>query len=611
LVLVALLSACRSAGPAETKPVASLASSRASQEAFRPIRHAFVTGDPQHRALLESRLEWFIVAFPDDGQVPLAKVYLALIAVGRGKLERAEQLARQVQAGASGTTRDLAELVEGSIWQARNDPAQALEHFLPLVGKLIDPYARILLDQEVVAAALAAGTWYEAIAYMDLWLRDAQEDELVAVRARVIEALAAVPNDVLEQMLQTMKSQREGAGYGAAIKKALVARLAVVALEKQDTSLARRLVESTGAGPALGEGVEGLEELASSGGTPTVDGRTIGLLMSSGAGTTESTIATRVADVLTGAMDELRAERGARSESGEPGPPDGVRLLTRDDRDPSRTELALMALASQGASVIIAGFQPAQAKVAAAFSERTKVPVLLLTPPTPETTLPATAYVLGVALDDVATEIAAALARRGARIIVPVGDEAPRLGEPGPVPRVPCDAPTQRAGEPRFPVDSWRKAKVDALLLMGDALCASDAIDELAGAGLRNVWAGLGLEAGNLADEPSRLPFLVARAGAFPLTRVDAKSPLVAFRRRQGKAPSWFATLGHDAVVIARTALRALPAARTVDAAEVADRHRLLSAALAGAQAGLWSTDAGGFGGKNTLPRDIKTGEVK
>jgi hypothetical protein len=333
--------------------------------------------------------------------------------------------------------------------------------------------------------------------------------------------------------------------------------------------------------------------------------------MSSGAGATAPSIATRAADVLTGAMDELRAERGVRSESGAPGPPDGVRLLTRDERDPNRTDLALTALASQGASVIIAGFEPVQAKVAAAFSERTKVPVVLLAPPALETPLPSTAFVLGAALDDLAAEVATALARRGARRIAAVGGEAPRLVDLTSVPPVPCDVPLQKAGEPRFPLVSWRKAKVDALLLMGDALCASDAIDELVGAGLRNVWAGLGLEAGSLADEPSHIPFLLARAGAFPLTKGDAKSPLFAFRRRQGKAPTWFAALGHDAVVIARTALGALPAARAVDAAEVRERHRLLSAALGGAQAELWSTAAAGFGGKNIIARDIKLSEVK
>ena len=614
LAVGAFAPACRHAGPSETRPVASLAGSRSAQEAFHPIRRAFVAGDARDRALLEGRIEWFIVAFPDDALVPLAKVYLALIAVDQGNLERAERLVRQVQAGPSGNTRDLAELAEGSIWYARNEPALALDHFLPLVGKLIDPYARILLDQRMVAAAIAAKSWYEAIAYMDLWLRDSQEDELNGSRLQVRKSLEQIPSDVLERMLKTMQDEHAGAGYGGEIKKALVARLAVVALEKQDTGLARRLMESSGSTPALGEAAEGLEELASSGGAPTIEGRTVGLLMSTGTAERAAEVAERAADVLTGAVVVLRpAAGGAPPAHGGADAAASVRLLTRDERDPKRTELAMTALASQGAAVIIAGFEPDQAQVAAAFSRRTGVPVLLLAPLANPGTEPPTAYLLGAAAEEEALPVAEALARRGARSVAPVGADAPSdpfrqfaVAKPAP-----CDAPIQKAGEARFPVEAWRKAKVDALLLLGDSFCAADALEEAESEGLGRAWAVLGLDAGDLAAEPSRFPLLVTRAGPFPLLRTEPNSPLRGFRRRYGKAPSWFAALGHDAAVLAKAALQALPADRVSDGKEVDRRHQLASAAIAGAVGELWSTDASGFAGKNTLRREITVVEVK
>jgi hypothetical protein len=442
---------------------------------------------------------------------------------------------------------------------------------------------------------------------MDLWLRDAQEDELVEVRGQVKKALEVFPSDVLERMLRTMQDEREGAGYGSEIKKALVARLAVVAIEKQDTNLARRLVESTGTGPVLGEAAEGLEELASSGGAPVSDGRTLGLLMSASAQENEvSDMAARAADMLTGVMDALRAESQSAA-------PDGVRLLTRDERDPKRTELTLLSLANQGASVLIAGVGPEQAAIAAAFSGRTGVPVLLLSPPAPGKPLPASVYLLGASTENVATLLAAALAARGARIIAPVGGKVEgELAErftfglaAG------CDVPTVQAGEPRFPVDAWRKDKIDGLLLLGDAPCAFDALAEVAASGLGPVWAGVGLEAGPLAAEPRHFPLLVARAGPFPLTRAEANSPLRAFLRRQGKAPSWYSALGHDAAVIARAALRAIPQDRAEESREVTRRHELAGAAILRFEGELWSTDARGFGGSNTIPRDIKILEVR
>jgi hypothetical protein len=559
-------------------------------------------------------LEWFIVAFPDDPLIPLAKAYLAMVAADQGKLDRAEQLVRQVETGPAGTTRDLGELVEGSIWQARHQPAQALEHFLPLVGKLIDPYARVLLDQQVVNAALAARTWYEAIAYMDLWLRDVPEEDLPAARLRVEKALEQVPSDVLERMLRTMQDERGGAGYGAEIKKALVARLAVVALEKQDTGLARRLVETTGTGPALGEAAEGLEELASSGGAATIDGRTVGLLMSTGTAERAADVAERAADVLTGAVTILRPDKREPVSKAVAGAEnvEGVRLLTRDERDPKRTTLALTALANQGAAIVIAGFEPDQAQAVAAFSARTGVPVLLLAPLAGKEA-PPSAYGLGANRDEVAVAMAGALAHHGVKTIAPIGGEAnsESLRSFGSTAATPCDAPVQKAGEARFPVDVWRKAKVDALILLGDSYCSSDALEDAESEGLGRAWAVLGLDSGDLAAEPGHFPLLVTRSGAFPLLRTEATSPLSAFRRRYGKAPSWFAALGHDAAAIAKAALRTLPNDRVTDVKEVERRHQLASAAIAGVETELWTTEAAGFGGQSLLRRDFKIVEVR
>ena len=213
------IAGCRGRSISDTAPVAALAQSRGAQEAFRPLRQRFVGAERSQRALLEANLTWFVTNYPKDGLTPLAKVYLALIAVDKGQVDRARELVHDAQLQPSGTTRDLAELVEGAILLKRKSAAQAFEHSLPLVGKLIDPYARILLDEHIVMAGFAAKRWYEAVAYMDLWLRDAPEDDAASVRAAVRRALESIPGEALELMLQAMRTAGAGTGYGTDIRK--------------------------------------------------------------------------------------------------------------------------------------------------------------------------------------------------------------------------------------------------------------------------------------------------------------------------------------------------------------------------------------------------------
>jgi hypothetical protein len=83
------------------------------------------------------------------------------------------------------------------------------------------------------------------------------------------------------------------------------------------------------------------------------------------------------------------------------------------------------------------------------------------------------------------------------------------------------------------------------------------------------------------------------------------------FQKRHGKAPSWWAAVGHDAAVLARAALRSLPLDRAADAAEVEKRHQATAAALSRAEADLWSTQARGFAGQTTIAREMSVIEVR
>jgi hypothetical protein len=561
-----------------------------------------MSSDRAARAALEPNLTWFVTTYPKDGLTPLARLYLGLIAIGRGDAALARQVVEGVAAGQTGTTRDLADLLDGAILLQQQAMTPALERFMPLVGKLIDPYARMLLDENIVAAAIGARRWYEAVAYMDLWLRDAPEDVATGTREQVRRSLEEIPVDALELMLQAMRTDAARTGYGIEIKRALVARLASVALEKQDTGLARRLVESTMTSQALGDAAEGLEELASSGGAATVDGRTIGLLVSTG----QSHLGARAAEVLTGVVDALRLAGDTA---------DHVRLATRDERDTKRTELALLALASQGASILIAGFDSAQADIAASFSARTRVPVILLSPLSSGQDPESPAFLLGESLERVSLALAQALAAHGARTVVPIGAAAPSsasfAGKLTFVDASPCSPQPDQAGTTPFPVEAWRAARVDALLLLGDAACATDALATAVSQKLGAPRVAVGLDAADIASEPSHVPLLVASAGAFPLRRVDGSPALLGFKKRHGRSPTFWAALGHDAAVLAREVEKTLPNDVTNESAEVDRRHRAASDALLGAEADLWSTASRGFASKSVVLRDLSVVEVK
>ena len=196
--LALLAEGCRSGAATEAPPQAALARSRSAQEIFRPLKVRFIGSNTAQRAELQRNLLWFIDAHPKDGSTPLATIYLALIAVDQGDVARARKFVDEARTGPAGTARDLSELVEGKILLQRGDSVQAFERLLPMVGKLIDPYARLLLDESIVAAAIGAHRWYEAVAYMDLWLRDGQEDEAEVVRRAVRRSLQAIPADALE-----------------------------------------------------------------------------------------------------------------------------------------------------------------------------------------------------------------------------------------------------------------------------------------------------------------------------------------------------------------------------------------------------------------------------
>lgn len=599
LGFAAIAAACSGSSRLSETPTASLARSEDSQQAFQAIRQRWALATPHERLALEPVLQEFRARYPTDPLTRLANVYLAWIALERTDLDTASRLADNVRKGDAGNTRDLSLLITAAVMCRQGKPEPALDLLTPLVGKLLDPFAQEMMHELLVDATIQAHRWFEALAYMDDWLRTAEPHDRGAIRDRLSSMMARLPPDALELALRTMRGTRLRGGWSEETRSLVAEQLSKVALGRSDPGLARTVIETPGAMETLGDAGDTLAQLASSGGlAPRVVDSTIGIVLPA----RNDLLRARAADVVAGALEVFGP--GASTTGTDAGsgiaPAESPALITRDHRDiaaPSRTPFD--ELAHEGAAVIIAGFDADGAQLAMRFAESEAIPVILLHAPQEPAKDARYTFVIGESEEAVAaalTEAASRGGRKAARIGGPPAAEADRVAS--------CEARAVRAGELRFPLADWRKQGVGAIALAGPAYCARDAFLELG----TSRWAPsliVGLEAiGFEVPKTYAGSVSVAHAGLMGTGRRDAA--MDAWVRSHGDMPSWWAALGRDASVLARAALAVLPRGAASDAAEVRRRRNAVQHALETAAAGLWTTTATGFAGGRKIERAIE-----
>lgn len=590
-VLATVSSACGGRAAREAAPTAVLAESLSAQERYRALRAAWLERPRAERAGLEAEFREFARRFASDPLARGARAHLAWIAVEKGELAAARALADEVAVGSRGTLRDFGDVLAAAATRRQGDAAGALARLAPLVGKIIDPQARELYAEEIVGAAMDAGRHFEAVAYMDLWLRSTDDDGRDAVRHAVEAELARVPIEALEAVLRAMREGESQGGYGDETRRLVASRLAALALERSDARLARRLLDASRAAPVARR--EDLADLASAGGAARVEGRVVGLVLALGSREQRE----RTAAVLSGVVAALGlpGEQGASA--------DGVRLATRDDGgDPTRTAARLDELAALGASVVVAGIDAAQATAAVAHLANGSLPAVLVEPPSEPASAASPIFVLEDANAPARERLAAALADRGARSIALVGPGVTAEGAP-PGACADVDSPAV----PRFPVAAWRTARIDGVLVSADATCAVDLARALRAARLSPTVA-LGLEASRDARAGVARRALFVASGRYPFAPDDAVA--VAWRARHAALPSFREASAHDAAALAAAALAEVPERTTRATPDVAAHHRAVASALATAVADLWTTASRGFGGARELARPISVEEA-
>lgn len=605
LLLAAALgtAGCASSSRTGLGPEASLASSAEAQAQFRALREQWINTAPDARVGLERACTSFIQRFPQDPQGRWVRIYLAWIALARADLPLAERWLGLADAGPYGAASDLSEVVRAAIDLAAGRAPIAYAKLYALEGRLIDPDDRLLCLDRLVLASLAVERFEDAVDQML---------ELAALAARrhrerlwrsLEPRLSEVPLPVLEATLPRLSASAiaspsvRPAERAAAVdwmRQQILQVLARSAIQRQDVALARRLVTSSPlAGSSLGAGASGggaagsgnggdaaagsvparseLLWLATQGSlTPTIRGRTLGLALELG----ETVTRQRSLDVASGIA--LTLDLAQRS-------PDGGRpvLETRPVDGGSLAE-TLARLAGDGAALLVAGFDPHGAAVAAQFAAEHAIPVLLLEAPEGGTAaLSRFAYLVGEDGEAVSQLLRNALQPRVDGLLS-VGTPAQPCSEPG-------------AALPPALARAQAEQRRPGLLLLGGVEC-EDLLEQLDAR-----WVlGLGLSALGMArPQASEREVWRLATGRLPELDPPRDAEASSWFEKKGRAPGWYEALGHDIARIAEATLPPAPEAPLRDPARVAEMHQQLLARLDGLrQTDLWTSSEGSFQGQ-------------
>ncbi len=597
LLLATVVVAC--GATQEARPSPRVASTQESQNLLADVQRDWAArGHEDVTARLTKNVEVFLATYPNDAATPLVRAYAAVLAIGRNDLAAAERMLSANVLEGEGTTNDLMVTVRAHILRVKKQPEAALDLLRPLVGKLVDPVGRDLFLEELTLAAMESHLEFEAVAYMDAWLTEASGEEHERVRARVDELLKAMPSTVLEATYRSMRERGKSSGYSKELRGALADRLGIIAVEKNDSALARWLLEG-GAGVAR-SGSEALQDLASSTrGLRTVQGRTIGVLLPG--------------DNVAHNGEAAEVIRGVSWALGLPQPDplkrDGIRLVTRDAGDNlERFDAALEELAGEGAAVIIGGFDAASAARAMAWGDALGLTVMALAAPTKGAPV-AHGVVLGETIEDQLTALAEAVTREGAtklsmleehppyatNVLTQVAPSLPLVSPP-----ISCDAPDQGVGVPRFPVRAPERDN-GSWLVAAPSECLRDLALEYArtlqGAATKKRFLATTLEAGIPHGDPriAKVRVLTVGAGIVPVlaARPDdvADIDVRGYMAQFGARPSYWAAIGRDAGALARRAVTPLPLDTSSDEAGVLQRRAIVEAGVLAARVRFWSTE--------------------
>lgn len=569
LVGALALSATGCGGP-RVVPNADLSESLAAQTAMTKIRERWETLDYAGLLTLEPALSTHLKTYEADPSARAARAMLALVTLEKGEPARAAALARELESGPEGSSRDAGSVVRFALERRAGRVDEALKQLVPLFNKIIDPPTRYLLNAELVRAAIAAKRSDLAATFLRAYLTQSSPALRPGAERETADLVREVSGDALLALLveETQLDQPDRWFLDLMVK-----RMTKIVLEKQDPKMARTLLSAAAA--MLREDADAVARVAARGADVRLERNTVGLVMP----LRSDDHRRRGVEVAAGLAFAL----------GIPG--SKTKLLVRDDQgDVSALDDTLALLNADGAAVIVAGYDAREADLALSYAERTNVPLVLLRAPSRPVKPEGPVFVLGESPGDVHTALVRSLQQKGGRrIALLLGDPAATSKDidPAVVAVQPCGAS----------LDFMRSASADSVVLDGDPACSKTALAALDG----KTTVAFGFD----ARVPDRDGGAFASAGQFPVTSRTGDNGLAAYRKIGRGDPSWWAALGHDAGVLVEDAIIGLPTEEDAAALASALRKRIVADGIAKAERPLWTTDAKGFEGGRVMPRKI------
>jgi len=618
---ISILAAFACRHEADERPVASLSSSPEMEGRFDDLRARWIDGSPAVRAAMRNELNALDIELDKrgDGLEPIVRAYLAISWLYAGVPAAAEATSRPLIDGPPGVANDLGMLVKGASARRLGRPREAIDLLRPLIGKLIDPFARPLLYEEITEAFLDESRYEDAVVYAEGWLRSSTTPEKKETRGAIARVLHRIPDTVALKML-------EADAVAAPEERHSPDMLMILSARVDEGSSA---IATSDAGAAAGDGGIVAAGDAAAAPTPTVatvipvsmpvrfDPRTIGVLVPTtapGLGASASAIVRAAAAVATPTLaTALHADAG--SDASQPNLL-GHRLAVLDTGGTANgMARALDAAEREGAGVIIGGLTESEANALAGLAQSRRIATILLRRPTvlpPMLPGEKQAWIaLGMsASDEARATLDAAKKGEGTAVIDPwpdAGQSVPPSDDPL---RARCDATPKTAGGTAFPIAAWRARKVTTIVVLGDARCARKLSDEIVAAANPPWHPTLVLSPSALELAHVSLPLqrIVVGSGILPASD-DAPPALRTLWIDQGAPVSIFGALGHDAATLAAAALPGDLVASTETAA-LQKARAITTTRLFGAKGQLWTTTASGPSASGVVAQTTHTKTV-
>ncbi len=570
--------ACASSEALPAPPVAAVGQSVTAQQDFRQLERAWHEGSDRERQDLEPRLVKFLNSFPADPEARHVQVWLAWLRISKNRFDEALALADKAGADKVGTTADAAQVVKAAVFTRRGQPEQSLRLLEPLSGQIVDPRERDSWAREIILAALRLKHDDDALKWALVWRLESSEDRRAAIEREIGLVLDQVSRPALDRLWSqlvaadriptTSLARKQGRSW---MREAVLQRLTRFALDKQDSALARRLLNDAWLPLQKHSSLKRLARVAAQGGVE-LQGltRTIGVILE----LDDDRERRRSSDLLTGVLQALEEVAATNN----------VRLRTREAllKDRKGFADAVEDLYNEGVAIVVGGFEPASATELAKKARTKMIPAITLSR-LEVSEQNESSFWIDTSQNTMIEAWRRASSNKESDADTVVTDE-----------NFFCNTETDP------PFEQWRKTHVERVFLACDVNCAEKLGQAAVGATrLPAIW--LGPEAVGAADSWRNEQIKGQLSFEILLKPRPNDESLKRWQARYLRLPSFYEVLGHDVALLAASSLVDVPSQVAPDPESRTRILQIVATRLAQSRVSLWSSTNKSFSANHSL----------